>query len=223
MHLFQQALDATRILRPPKHRLATFGTTTMNYVLVSLPPGDVKASRIREGAVTAERPQILTPDLIRERFSGFGEEGAQYQEHLQRLYGVALRGLEYRFRNELQQTSVEQTPLPDVIERVKRSLDERDLPRTALIQGPDDHWSLGIMKFILDMTLSSFSGNIKELDERGFFNPEERQERRTRAEIEQLFAATMADRTRIPALANRLRESGLFSDYEDRFFALVRS
>ena len=62
---------------------------------------------------------------------------------------------------------------------------------------------------------------LKELDERGFFNPEKRQDERERFEIEKLFQEAQSDRSRLTSLAERLKQTGLFADYEDRFFTLV--
>src|SRR5690349_14679545 len=81
------------------------------YVLLSALPDRLDACRLREGTVTAQRPQILTPDLWKKRFEGFGEEQADYQRRLERFYGDALRALEYTFRNNLRTASIEQTPL----------------------------------------------------------------------------------------------------------------
>src|SRR5436190_19796000 len=128
---FLNVMNKTKILRPPKHTLATFGTTTLNYVLLSEIPNTENQCRLRQGDVTAQRPQILTPDLWRRRFEGFGEEQEAYGRQLERHYGKVLQGLEYTFRNDLRATSLENTPLPDMVERVSRLMIQEDAPRTA--------------------------------------------------------------------------------------------
>src|SRR5579862_7347096 len=112
--LFRQALQGTKILRPPKHTLATFGTTTLRYVLLSSVPQQPEACRLRQGDVTAQRPQILTPDLWRKRFDGFGEDQEAYQHLLERLHGEALRGLEYTFHNALRTSTLEKASLTEM-------------------------------------------------------------------------------------------------------------
>src|SRR5689334_16174960 len=103
--LLKQALENTKIVRPPRHSLATFGTTILHYVLISEVPEYPGGCRLREGDVTAQRPQIVTPEMWQKRFEGFGEDQDVYRDQLERFYGEALRGLEYTFRNELHTSS----------------------------------------------------------------------------------------------------------------------
>jgi len=218
-----QAMAAIQILRPPKNHLATFGATTLNYVLLSVPDDEPQTCRVRQGSVTAERPQILTPDSWKERFDGFGEDASSYAEQMNRQYGARLRALEYRFRNELQSTTLEHAPLAELIARVQTQMDRDNAPRTGLMQSPDKHWSLGVMKFIVDMTLVSFPGNVQELQERGMFDPAQPRETQTRRQIEQLFMQATRDKSHINILGEALRSAGLFTEYEDRFFALLKT
>jgi len=218
---FLEALRRTRILRPPKHQLATFGTTTLQYVLLSPVENNPDVCRLREGDVTAQRPVILTPEIMRKRFEGFGDDLDAFQESIERAYGETLRGLEYTFKNELRTTSLENTPPAELAERAKRLMDQEDAPRKALLEGPDQGWSLAVMKFILDTSMRSFPSNLKELDERGQFDPGQRAVALQRREIETLFMQALRDRAAISRLGEYLQKTGLFTEYEDRFFALV--
>jgi len=220
---FLQALKSTRILKPPKHAIATFGTTTLRYILLSDVPGEPASCRLRQGEVTAQRPQIMTPDFWKKRFEGFGEEAEAFGEQMEKVFGDALKGLEYSFRNDLKTTSLEHASLSDVAERTQKVIEAEDAPRTALLVGPDAHWSFSVMKLIVDISMRSFPANVRELDDRGFFNPEKKRDERTRFEIEKLFEQARTNRTQIPKLAERLKQTDLFADYEDRFFALVGS
>src|ERR1700719_1457065 len=109
---FAEALRRTRILKPPKHASAPFGTTTLRYVLLSLVPDEPDYCRLREGEVTAQRPKILTPEFWKNRFQGFGEDSEALREGFEKVYGEALKGLEYGFRNDLKTTSLEHATLP---------------------------------------------------------------------------------------------------------------
>jgi len=223
MNNLQLALESIRIVRPPKQHLATFGSTMLHYVLLSTPEGQAQTCRVREGTVMADRPQILTPELMKERFTGFGEEAESYAEHMSRLYGASLRALEYRFRNDLQSTTLEQAPIKELIERVNGRLDEQKAMRTGLLIGHDTHWSLAVMKFIIDSTLQSLPSNMQELQDRGMFNPDQRREVQVRRHIEKLFVQAAQDKTHIKELGEALRSAGLFGEYEDRFFGLVKT
>jgi hypothetical protein len=220
---FLNVMNKTKILRPPKHTLATFGTTTFSYVLLSEIPELKGQCRLRQGRVTAQRPMILTPDLWRKRFEGFGDDSENYKNAMDQLFGESLRGLEYTFKNELDKTSIETSALPDVAQRAMDVMNSENAPRTTLLQGPDATWGLSVMKFIVDMSLRSFPVNLRELDEHDSFNPQKRVEARTRYLIEQLFRQASTDPGIIKKLGEVLKENGLFGEYEDRFFALVQA
>jgi len=221
---FLSVMNKTKILRPPQHTLATFGTTTFTYLLLSeitTPPG--QHCRLRQGRVTAQRPAIITPDLWRKRFEGFGEDTENYKGMMDELFGERLRALEYTFKNELDSTSVETTSLVEAADRAIQVMNRENAARSVVLQGPDATWGLSVMKFIVDMSLRSFPVNLRELEEHDSFNPDRRVEAKTRYRIEQLFKEATANRAILPKLGEALKENGLFSEYEDRFFALVRS
>ncbi len=220
---FLDALRRTRILTSPKHAISTFGTTTLRYILLSSLPDRPDYCRVRAGDVTAQRPKIMTPEFWKNRFEGFGDDANDYREEIEKVYGESLKGLEYTFRNDLKTTSLEHATLAEVEDRSRKIIEAEGATRTALLEGPDAQWSLSIMKFIIDMSLRSFPSNVKELDERGLFQPEKLRENRTRREIETLFTHAKTDRSTIPKLAEMLQQTGLFADFEDRFFSLVRS
>jgi hypothetical protein len=227
---FLNVMNKTKILRPPRHTLATFGTTTFDYVLLSPLPDASQECRLREGRVTAERPKIITPDVWKKRFEGFGEETEVYKGVMDQAFGDELRALEYTFKNELQRTSVETAGLPDVANRALKTMALENAPRTTLLQGPDATWGLSLMKFIVEMSLRSYPINLRELHEHDCFDPDKRIEAQTRQRIERMFKETAqasgqpeTHRALIQKLGEALKETGLFSEYEDRFFALVRS
>lgn len=216
-------LNQIKILRPPKHSLATFGTTQLRYVLLSPIEGQPGQCRLRDGEVTAQKPRILTPDLWKERFEGFGEGTGSYSEQIEKSYGEAFRALEYTFKNDLRQTTLEHLPLPELTERSRKVLESEDKPRTALLEGPDSHWPLAVMKFIVEMSLRSFPSNVRELEEHDFFHPEKRVEQKHKREVERLFRQAQEDPQAVKPLAEFLKASGRFEDYQDRFFALLNS
>jgi hypothetical protein len=218
-----QAMTQTQILRPPKHHLATYGTTVFDYVLLCPLSEPAGTTRLREGRVTAQRPHILTPELWKKRFEGFGEETELYQGAMDSLFGEALRALEYTFKNALEKTTIEHRPVLELADRIKSVMDQEDAPRAVLLQSPDTVWGLAVMKFIVEMTLRSFPVNLRELEEHDAFDPHKREETRARRHIETLFKEAAANPALIEKLGHTLKASGRFAEYEDRFFALVRN
>src|SRR5882762_11021592 len=73
---FTYALENTRVLLAPSKRLDTFGTSIFNYFLVTEEMDAVNLSRVREGHIHAERPQIIMPQtMARLILEGFGDQG----------------------------------------------------------------------------------------------------------------------------------------------------
>lgn len=219
-HLWE-TLRQTTVLRFPRHRLATFGRTEIQYQLVTSVSTEPLLANLRSGKVIAERPQILTPDMFSQRFQGFGDDSSSFERFLKENFSDSFRGLEYSFRNELSATEPHRTDPRELAKNIRRDLDARDVARAAVIMGPESGWSFSLMKFILEETSQSFSVNLRELDERGLFNPE-RGEERQRREVETLFRKAESDPSLIKPLAALLNRTELFDEFQDRFFALVQ-
>src|SRR5262249_11389023 len=103
----KKLLQQIQVVRSPKRRLATFGTSRIRYKLITDVPGLSDRSRLRTGVVTPDKAAIISPQSLAERFSGFGDQSQAVEELLAKHYGQALRGLEYQFRNETVATRVE--------------------------------------------------------------------------------------------------------------------
>ena len=89
----EYAIRHTRVVRPPRQSLATFGTTVVRYHLVCEPvyadlniPTTGAETVVRDGTVTAERPQVVTPSYL-SRLEGFGENARKYLETLTKGFG----------------------------------------------------------------------------------------------------------------------------------------
>lgn len=210
-----------QVVRSPKHRLSTFGTSRINYQLVTDVPGFADRSRLRTGLVIAEKPTLITPDALRDQFQGFGAEAAEYLEALTKQYGNVIRGLDYQFRNEPVSSRVELSPVDKFLQELAKDHDKSGGFDNAVIKGPDDAWGLSIMKFIVEETLASFSTNVQELHDRGFFEEGDRTVNRQRREIQALFAKAQTDKSLIPKLGAKLHAYKLFEEFQDEFFHLV--
>lgn len=216
-----QLFQKIRVIRGPKHRLSTFGTSRIAYQLVTDIPGLADRSRLRRGEVTAQKPAIITAQALKEQFLGFGSEAQDYANWLVSHYGEALRGLEYQFKNELSSMTVELVPPDALVKELTKEFDQEGGADKTLIRGTDRLWELSIMKFIVEETLSSFSNNVKELYERGFFEGDSRLRNIREREIRHLFRKAKTDRETIPHLGKKLKEYGLFQQYQDAFFQLL--
>ncbi len=218
--LIQSYLKQTRIVRAPKRLLTAFGATTLHYHLVS-PVEDMKdRTRLREGKVLSEKPRILTPESLAERFEGFGEEARQFAQWLAGAYPDLLRALEYHFKNQGFATRVISDGEQEVAARIAADLDSREVKDQAVIRCPDAAWSLALMKFTLDESARSFPTHVRDLERRGLFDPAGKLQDRRRREIERLFEAAPSDPEALMILGRKLKDYGLFAEYEDRFLRL---
>jgi hypothetical protein len=218
---FHRLLSQSRVVRPPRHRLATFGSSEIRYSLVTSLSARPPQSNLRTGLVKAERPKLITADTFAHRFRGFGEGAEEMEKWLKEQNPDLFRGLEYSFHNRLESTESHQLDARELARNIGRDLDSREISRATVIMGPERGWQAALMKFILDETTQSFPGNLRELEERGFFDPSQADLYGRRREIETLFARALGDADAIKVLAAKLKEYHLFNEYQDRFFSLV--
>lgn len=158
-----------KILLAPSHELETFGSTLVNYHLIS-PLDDFPGKvRIREGRLEAHQPQVITPSgFAKIHAEGFGEEARAYLEWL-RENEDNLRILQYGYH--LKSDNFSEQIVTDrvsaVVERVKATVLSRNDPFAAVIHGVDEPWDVALVELWLREIRRSAGENIRELDERG--------------------------------------------------------
>jgi len=166
---FQYAIENTQVILAPERQIATFGSTSFNFYLISELMDRVDQVRIRNGKIHAERPQILTPDhFSRLLLEGFGEKAQRYVEQLRdHLRNIAVLRYGFQFRK----TDVTEETIRDsvdaVISRTKRQVENSQEPLSAVIQGVDDAWEVCLLKFTIDMIERSSGGNLGDFRKRG--------------------------------------------------------
>lgn len=220
-HPLWRVLGESRVIRFPRHRLATFGRSEIQYQLVTGVSTDPMRSNLRTGRVIAQRPQILTPDVFVERFKNFGDDANAFERFFNDNFADSFRGLEYTFQNVLESTVPHHIDPRELARNIRKDMDARDAAREAVILGREDGWGLALMKFILEETSQSFAVNMRELDERGMFDPHA-SEARQRREVESLLRRAESDPTLVNTLAALLHRTGLFNEYQDQFFRLIK-
>ncbi|MCL0060757.1 hypothetical protein M1N88_02630 [Dehalococcoidia bacterium] len=218
----EYALRHTELVRPPEQRLNTFGVTKVHYYLLAELMDSVNETRIREGRVIAERPRIVTPSYLLNVFEGFGDHARKQAEALLGKYGFDPNILEYKYRNEMGNTWTLSESISHVILKINGKIDDESDPLAAILKCPDDAWQISLMMFIMSVTRSSASKNIAELDSRGLFERQYGIPKFVRDEIDDLFRAASKDRSSIKELGSKLQSYGVFEQYQDRFFTLLR-
>lgn len=215
-------INETSIVLRPQNLLSGYGPTNIRYHLLS-PIDEMKdKTRLREGLVVSDRPLILTPDALKERFEGFGEESQEAARWLVEEYKDLLRALEYKFSNKDFRARVLSADSRTATSRVVEDLRARSVRDTVLIRCPDAAWSLALMKFTLDEAARSFPSHVRSYEEHGLFDPGATADRRQKNEVETLFTQALSDPAARSLLGRKLKEYGLFERYEDRFLSLFR-
>jgi hypothetical protein len=166
------AAENTEVILAPRRRIATFGSTVFRFWLVTEPMDSVNQTRVRQGLISAERPQILVPGHHGQvPFEGFGDKADEFAEWMRR-HRDRFRLLRYGFRIKRTEFHENLVPRPsdDVIEGVLRDIDRLgdDAAEThALIRGIDDAWEVCLLKFTVDLIQSSISGNMDDFQGKG--------------------------------------------------------
>ena len=166
---FDYAIENTQVILAPEQQIATFGTTSFRFYLISELMDRVDQVRIRDGQIHADRPQILTPEhFSRLLLEGFGEKAQRYADQL-REYARNIAVLRYGF--QFRKTNVTEETIRDsvdaVITRTKRRVEDAEEPLSAVIQGVDDAWEVCLLKFTIDMIERSAGGNLGDFRKRG--------------------------------------------------------
>lgn len=211
---WQRIMNASEVLRLPKANIATFGQAQFSYHCLSAL--NESSTKIRSGTVYAQRPTIILPHQLRGMFEGFFPEAKDFVEEFFHTVGEKLRTLGYTFRHELKHQETAAKSFANTLETVENIVGED--ARASIIRGPDAYWQVSLLKFTMDMIAKSFQINVRELEERGLFDPEQR----LRYQAERMFAEAKKSKEDLQKLADFLRQNGIFQEHEDRFFELVQ-
>ena len=223
----EYAARHTEILRHPRQHLATFGVTNVYYYIVTEPVykelvKDVSETVIREGRVIAERPKIVTPYYLTQ-LEGFSYDARRYFETLLRMHGPDTPGLFYTYKNEPKELNIVSDSWPVVVDRLNEEIDKKGDPLASIIKGQDDLWDVSLLKFIYEITTRSMPDNIAQLGSRGLLGMSHGGVPvGARQKIEEMFQQVAMGEIKAYELERELNHWGVFEEYQDRFFALVR-
>lgn len=165
----QYAAENTQVILAPEQQIATFGTTSFRFFLISELMDSVNQVRVRDGEIHAERPQILTPDhFARLLLDGFGEQAQHYADRLrERLRNVAVLRYGFQFRKTGVTENTVRDSIDAVVERTKAQVQNSGELRSAVIQGVDEAWEVCLLKFTIDLIERSSGGNVGDFRRRG--------------------------------------------------------
>ncbi len=213
------ALENTELVRAPQQNLATFGSSVVDYYVVTELVGNL--SVVRDGKVIAERPRIVTPAYL-VNVEGFSEQARRYIAMMARDRPHD-SGIFYRYKNEPKGMNVVSEPVKQVISKLSSQIEEERNPLSTIIRGVEELWDVSLLMFIYELTTKSVRTNMAEFDRRGFLDIDAGGvPQGARDYIEGLFEQASRNLSRAPELVVELNRWGLFPEYQDRFFALFR-
>lgn len=215
----KHVLENTEVVRAPRQTLATFGSTSIDYYVVTSLAGG--ASVVRDGRVMAERPRVVTP-LYLLNVEGFSEQAKGYAE---RMFTERPDepGIFYSYKNVPGNMEVVSERVEVILEKLGERLEEEDNPLSAILRGIEESWDVSLLVFIYDLTSRSFRSNAADFTRKGFLDIDPAGvSRDARVHIEELFRRASRDPSCAPALAVELKRWEVFSEYQDRFFSLFR-
>lgn len=165
----QYAAENTQVILAPEQQIATFGTTSFRFYLISELMDRADEVRVRDGQIDAERPQILAPDhFARLLLDGFGEQAQRYADRLrERMRNAAVLRYGFEFRKSNVTESTVREPIDAVVARTKAQVQNSRETGRAVIQGVDETWEVCLLKFTVDLIERSAGGNLGDFRRRG--------------------------------------------------------
>ena len=217
---FWYAVNNTKLVTTPTSKLETFGDTIVNYSLICEDMDNVNKICIKEGQIKALKPTIITPDILGKlNLNDFGSDANEYAEWLKNN-AKELNIMQYGFsiyKQEIKEYFVTDN-IDNVVERVKKEKEKENDPLSAIIIGVNSPWEVCLLKLVVDLVQKSAQGNFNQLKKHSSNN-----NTNIYNKIDNEFVFASKDPSRINNLAKLIKQNGLWKQYEDRFFALVKS
>ena len=222
---FWYAVNNTDVILMPERHLETFGTTVMNYHLITELMDSVDRVRIREGRLEAGQPQIITPDAyLQTAMEGFGDEAQQYVDWLkEHEQDIKVLQYGYKLKQESFSEHIITGDLKSVAKRVESEAKAKNDPLSAVVIGVDEPWDVCLVKLFWEVIRTSAKTNITDMNNRHLFDSSETAKARLLTELEKDFLEASKDSALINALGEKLQKHNVFDHFEDRFFSLVKA
>ncbi len=221
---FWYAAENTVIVRPPSKTLETFGSTLVNYHLVAELADDPRKVRIREGRLEAHRPSIITPErFAQDDLQGFGEEARRYYDFLkQNEDTIRILQYGYNLKQEAFSEQIVTDSVKSVVEKITESVNAANDPFAVVIKGVDKAWDVCLVKFFWMAVNASAPVNVREIEAARKQEMMSSVPRGVQSEIETAFQRAERNPALVNELGRYLHSKGLFEQYQDRFFNLIR-
>jgi len=162
------AAKHARVLMMPVNKLETFGSTLVNYHVISELDDYPGKIRIREGRLEAHPPLVIAPDVNSITTEGLGKEAREFLNYL-RDHEDNFRILRYGYHLKSDRFSeqIVTDSLSAVTERVKAHVKASGDKFAAVVQGVDEPWDVALVVLWQREVERSAAKNIMELSKKG--------------------------------------------------------
>ena len=140
----KHALQHTELIKAPRRELDTFGSSVIDYYVVTELVGNL--SVVRDGKVFAERPKIVTPAYL-VNVEGFSEQAKKYISMMARERPYE-SGIFYKYKNEPGGMDVISEPVKQVIDNLSSRVEEQQNPLSTIIKGVEELWDVSLLMLI---------------------------------------------------------------------------
>jgi hypothetical protein len=233
----KKVMSETEVIKQPDKLLASFGSTTIHYYMLTTPmylefEGRRPESEtvIREGEIIWQKPKVITPSYML-RVEGFSGEARKALEILaEEDADLAMILYSLRMSRDFEKMEMVSNSLLSVARNISSDIKKRKDPYSAIIKGVDEFWDVSLSKFIQEVVTKSayFSqlpdllGNNTVIVGREGFPVVARDIKGypviARNEIEILFKLFEKGEIQSLELKQELDRWGMFDKYQDRFF-----
>lgn len=214
--IFKRTLELTKLIQVPKQFISTFWDVEIDYFVIS--PITIDSFLVRTGTLTCYKPRIISLENNSGLSDVFQKEELSFLKQISGHLLDKLHVLGYQFSHSQENESMVHASFDDIVNNIKKKNADR-LNKIGVIKAPSKIWSFSLLKLFYHVLSNSVQSNITDLEERGHFQSEDE---KREAEIDALFLEAAHDKAYIKELGDRLQEYDLFSEYESRFFSIVK-
>lgn len=217
------AAKSTQIVYMPPKLLETFGETRVQYLVAAEDLDNPAKVHLHDGVVTAERPRIITPQYYRQKVvENFGPDAQKFFDEVLAKDTTA-RFLQYglKFSKQEYHTQVVTGDLREIAEQAAKDAQDNLHELRGVVIGMDDTWEISLLHFITQLVQRSLPYHARDIASRGMLDLQDGVPVAVRQEIESEFSScTTLEGAR--NLGAKLRDYGIFEQFEDRFYKLYR-
>ncbi len=151
------AIDNTHVLREPDRRIESFGSSKFKFIMITELMDSVGRIKVRRGEVESHKPQIIKPAAYSSiELDGFDDKT---RELLDWLKDKGLEPVFFQYGFSFKRTNANEEIIQDSLESVKERVlsvvHNEDDPMLAVIEGIEDAWEVGLLKFSINMIQKS--------------------------------------------------------------------